>query len=166
MKIFLDTEFWEDGPGRPLQLISLGMHAQDGTELYVVNTDFDWGKCNNAWLHKNVRPGVGKGTPTFLAHANIDLVVLDWIKRLCPERKPEFWGYYSDYDWVLFCQIFGAMVDLPNIFPKYCMDIKQLAVMLGNPTLPEQAEGEHNALYDARWNRKAWEFLMGASKVA
>jgi hypothetical protein len=31
--------------------------------------------------------------------------------------------------------------------------------MLGNPKLPEQASGHHNALADAQWNRVAHEFL-------
>lgn len=75
-----------------------------------------------------------------------------------PER-PEFWGYYSSYDWAVFAQIFGTMMDLPKDFPMYCQDIKQWCDQLGNPKLPEQGKGEHNALADARWNKKAWEFL-------
>jgi hypothetical protein len=43
----------------------------------------------------------------------------------------------------------------------YTRDIKQLCDDLGNPKLPEQGEGEHNALYDARWNKLAYEFLTG-----
>lgn len=74
--------------------------------------------------------------------------------------KPVFWGYYADYDWVVFCQLFGTMMDLPKGFPMYCCDIKQWCDMLGNPKLPEQGKGEHHALADARWNRQAWEFLQ------
>ena len=73
--------------------------------------------------------------------------------------KPEFWGYFADYDWVAFCQIFGTMMDLPKGWPMYCRDIKQLADSLGNPELPTQSSTEHNALNDARWNKQAWEFL-------
>ncbi|WP_428743140.1 hypothetical protein [Tenacibaculum sp.] len=40
--------------------------------------------------------------------------------------KPEFYAYYADYDWVLFCWLFGRMVDLPNGFPMYCKDLKQM----------------------------------------
>jgi len=74
--------------------------------------------------------------------------------------KPVFWGYYSAYDWVVLCQLYGAMIDQPKGFPMYCNDIKQLCDYLGNPQLPEQGKGEHNALEDARWNKKAWEFLI------
>lgn len=37
----------------------------------------------------------------------------------------QFYGYYSDYDWVVFCWLFGKMIDLPKGFPKYCIDLKQ-----------------------------------------
>ena len=38
---------------------------------------------------------------------------------------PIFVGYYSDYDWVLFCSLFGTILDLPDTYPKYCIDLKQ-----------------------------------------
>ena len=38
---------------------------------------------------------------------------------------PEFYAYYADYDWVVFCQLFGTMMDLPREFPMYCVDLKQ-----------------------------------------
>ena len=41
-------------------------------------------------------------------------------------KNPEFYGYYSDYDWVAFCWLFGKMIDLPNGFPMYCIDLKQI----------------------------------------
>src|SRR5260370_5135562 len=53
---------------------------------------------------------------------------------------PEIWTYYGSYDWVVFCQIFGKMVDLPSGFPMYTRDIKQFCDMLGNPKLPEQGK--------------------------
>jgi len=37
----------------------------------------------------------------------------------------QFYGYYSDYDWVVFCWLFGRMIDLPKGFPMYCIDKKQ-----------------------------------------
>jgi hypothetical protein len=90
------------------------------------------------------------------------------VEEFCdPSRfgKPEFWGFYADYDWVVLCQLFGAMVDLPKGWPMYCRDLKQWADELGNPALPEQGKGEHHALADAKWNRQAWEFLAQYSKA-
>jgi hypothetical protein len=74
--------------------------------------------------------------------------------------KPEIWGYYADYDHVVFCQLFGAMIALPNGFPMYTKDIKQLCDDLGNPELPKQESGKHNALADARHNQVMHQFLM------
>jgi hypothetical protein len=108
---------------------------------------------------------------------------------------PKFYGYFSAYDWVLFCSLFGRMVDLPPGFPMYCSDLKQMldetlnnfdkvaalnsqieakyCVELYNmpfkerlewikkyiPSYPKQ-ENEHNALSDAKWNKKLYEFIL------
>lgn len=40
--------------------------------------------------------------------------------------QPEFYGYYADYDWVVFCSLYGRMMDLPKGFPMYCRDLKQI----------------------------------------
>lgn len=72
--------------------------------------------------------------------------------------KPEFWGYYADYDWVVFCQLFGAMIALPNGFPMYCRDLKQLLDEKGNPHF--QKDSIHHALNDAEWIRETYMALL------
>ena len=90
--------------------------------------------------------------------------------------NPEFYAYYADYDWVAFCWLFGKMIDLPNGFPMYCIDLKQelerLNETLGyncdakgksyrlqeKPNYPKQTNA-HNALADARWNYELYKFL-------
>lgn len=42
-------------------------------------------------------------------------------------------------DWVVFCQMFGTMLDLPNGWPMFCRDIRQFRSDKGNPQLPEQS---------------------------
>lgn len=42
-----------------------------------------------------------------------------------PKDKPQFYGYFADYDWVALCWLFGKMIDLPKGFPWYCYDLKQ-----------------------------------------
>lgn len=167
MKYFLDTEFVES-PGR-IDLISIGIVAEDGTEFYAEVSDFSG--TTNAWVDQNVIPHLWGfndnktsivkfvklgGTGGVLRKEQIGPAILDWIKY-----KPEFWGYYADYDWVVFCWLFGAMVDLPAGWPMYCNDIKQLAMSKGNTRLPEQSSTEHHALQDARWNKEAYTFLQG-----
>lgn len=92
-------------------------------------------------------------------HAQIKREILAFmdIKKY---GEPVLYGYYSAYDHVAFAQIFGTMMDLPQGFPMYTRDIKQMCDARGNPKLPEQHEGEHNALWDARWNKQAYEFLL------
>lgn len=44
-----------------------------------------------------------------------------------PNKYPniELYGYYSAYDHVALCWLFGKMVDLPTGFPMYTIDLKQ-----------------------------------------
>lgn len=44
--------------------------------------------------------------------------------QIAPDNT-EFYAYYADYDWVMFCSLFGTMMDLPKGFPMYCRDLKQ-----------------------------------------
>lgn len=97
----------------------------------------------------------------------------------------EFYGYFSAYDWVLFCSLFGTMANLPKGFPMYCKDLKQMkdaraklfrkklcerdtfddSTLEAQLSLMEQDEhypkisAEHNALADARFNRDLYHFL-------
>ena len=167
----MDTEFIEDG--KTIDLISIGIVAEDGREFYAENSEAELSRASD-WVHENVLPHLwarqadktkanlwsrdgGKG-------GLLDRRMLNFhVRAFCdPEAygKPEFWGYYADYDWVVLCQLFGTMMDLPKGWPMYCRDIKQLCDDKGNPSLPEQGKGEHHALADAQWNKQAWEFLQ------
>jgi hypothetical protein len=170
MRYWFDTEFIEDG--KTIDLISIGIIAEDGRDLYAESLDADLSKANE-WVRENVIAHLWSrqadkreaniwsrdvGIGGLLSRKNIARE----IEAFCdPETygKPEIWAYYADYDWVALCQLFGRMVDLPKGWPMYCRDIKQWADMLGGPRLPKQESGEHHALVDARWNRQAWEFL-------
>ena len=55
--------------------------------------------------------------------------------------QPEFYGYYADYDWVVFCWLFGGMIDLPSGFPMYCRDLKQELDKYKSDSLLMQKEG-------------------------
>lgn len=172
MKIWYDTEFMEDG--ERIILLSIGMVAEDGRELYFENADADRTKAN-PWVMEHIIPQLSVCRMADIAPK--DQTVHD-IRCDCPVRpmviirmhmeefcnpakygKPEFWGYYSAYDHVALCQIFGKMIDLPKDWPMYTNDIKQWAFMVGNPQLPSQDSQKHHALADARWNRSAFDFL-------
>ena len=158
MKYFLDTEFIESGPQAPIQLISIGLATEAGTDFYAENLDFNAADAN-PWVRENVLPHLFP--PKFRWPLSVLRErLLGFINKETPlGQTPEFWGYYADYDWVVFCQIFGTMADLPKGWPMYCRDLKQWCDVLGNPELPAQASREHNALNDARWNRSIYTFL-------
>lgn len=159
MKYFIDTEFLESGPWEPIVLVSIGIVAGDGREYYAISENFNPNAAND-WVKANVLPHLGTSERKPLA--KIAAEVFEFVSF--DVTRPEFWGYYADYDWVVFCQMFGAMINLPQGWPMYCRDLKQWADELGNPKLPEQTATEHNALNDARWNKTVWEFL--AERVA
>lgn len=155
MKYFLDTEFIESGPTKPIQLISIGIVREDGVEYYAISNEFHQEDAS-PWVRENVLAQLESHVPP----KPLALIASQILWLTGRDPKPEFWGYYSDYDWVVFCQIFGTMMDLPKGFPMYCRDIKQFCDDKGNPNLPEQGKGEHNALADARWNKVAYDYLM------
>jgi hypothetical protein len=170
VKYWLDTEFHEDGV--TIDLISIGIVAEDGREFYAVNQDAelhrvsDWVRKNvlvhlppysdPAWMTKNdIASGIARFTGVIGGEQP------DGTFGLAYDPSPiSFFAYYADYDWVVLCQLFGTMMNLPERFPKYCMDLKQLSVDVGSPKHPPQLEGEHNALADARWNRDLYALLM------
>lgn len=195
MKYFLDTEFLEGtqkkfiGRTKPtIDLISIGIVAEDGREYYAISSEFNlkeaWnryqtrtgqGDRNNIesreyWIRENVlfpifkeyyREVHGAHMPPFtygamktiidetgltreeIAHQVLCFVHKHIIKKyddhlafadeivesaytLHKEEPHEFYGYYADYDWVVFCWIFGNMMKLPSGFPMYCNDLKQM----------------------------------------
>lgn len=251
MKYFIDTEFIE-GVKKPLfgkkrhfiDLISIGIKAEDGREYYAISNEFNW-KDADDWVKENVLnnimheylksvngdirnmalsslEGVGIGNTTkiqkwigksnkqiaeevreFVSYSTATCengsgccLIVEPIKEDFENEHlhhkmvksydsiPEFYGYYSDYDWVLFCSLFGRMIDLPKRFPMYCKDLKQmldekafkrmnyvkgnsvglarheasLELIKSNPDYPIQKE-EHNALADAKWIFELYKFL-------
>lgn len=166
MRYFLDTEFLENPALRTIDLISIGIVAEDGREYYAINLDFDSGTADE-WVRSNVlaklppRPKRGKPLGGRRSHAwrTLDQIRSDVIEFIGKE-PPEFWGYYASYDWVVFCWLFGRLIDLPHGYPSYCRDIKQLMDYARVESIPFGSESEHSAISDARWNRKAHNWLM------
>lgn len=154
MNYFFDCEFNEQGTTRPIELISIGIVAEDGREFYAENADVDLSKLPE-WHQENVVPNL-KGGAFRMPHANIGSGVLNFMAG---DSKSVLWAFFGAYDWVLFCQLFGRMVDLPDALPGYFNDLRQamIHVMGGyfRPRIPVPGKA-HNALNDAHWNRLVW----------
>lgn len=163
MKYFLDTEFIESGPRMPIQLISIGIVAEDGREYYAISSEFNAADASE-WVQANVINHLE--SEDAVPSKAIGQIAEEIRAFVGDDKAIEFWGYYADYDWVVFAQIFGTMMDLPTGFPMYCRDLKQWCDQLGNPKLPEQSSTEHNALNDARHNYAMFRFLEGMSAGA
>jgi hypothetical protein len=166
MRYFIDTEFIDNG--RTVDLISIGIVAEDGRELYIEVEDIDWAKAD-PWVIENVRAFMWsheqppeifenwlldkKHAGGLMAHEDIAGVIEDF----CNPAKygyPQFWAWYGSYDWFLMCQIFGGFLKVPDMWPNMTNDLKQTHVRLGQPPLPKQQGKKHNALEDARWNKR------------
>lgn len=260
MKYFLDTEFLEGfnkslfGKSRHfIDLISIGIVAEDGREYYAISKDFDikaaWdahevipfltsknhstNDISEYWLrdnvlkpifeelhHKFVRENDYKGSVDMkFDYDNFQYLIKkygksnkqiatdimlfvwsdawqEWVglsdeffqrgKKYGWSSEPiQFYGYYSAYDHVVLCSLFGKMIDLPHDFSMYTIDLKQMldeyakgirnqifasrqisktatfeeALDYVKQSLPKQTN-EHNALCDAKYNRSLFEYLI------
>ena len=154
MRYWYDTEFDEDG--ETIILISIGIVCEDGRELLCISNDFDPERPND-WVKENVLPHLPPRTDKrWMSKEQIKHKVLEFFAG---DKKPELWADYGAYDWVVFSQIFGKMIDKPKKFPFNSMDTKQWWKQLGEPQLPEQVGTEHSALDDAKHSRAKWEAL-------
>jgi hypothetical protein len=176
MRIYYDTEFLEDG--RTIELISIGMVAEDGREYYAVNKDMPHKRiAKHDWLRQNVAPGLprlhgdarmyaGRGNPLALDWHHPDFKRRDLIAdevRAFIQATPDvqLWASYGAYDHVVLAQLWGPMIALPDGVPMWTNDLQQEAARFGltDADLPRQADGHHNALADARHNNVVAEFL-------
>lgn len=195
-----------------IDLISIGIVCEDGREYYAISNEYKYKKADK-WVQENVilpmyidevhgdmrnlyditnfQSAYGKSNKQIAE-------VVEWFIRrdhhvncktgeLVDDKThdpAEFYGYFADYDWVLFCSLFGRMIDLPKGFPMYCNDLQQTLVekanlqnqgwsipfekvslekrvdhIKNNTNYPKQ-KNEHNALADAKWNFELYKFLQ------
>jgi hypothetical protein len=166
-----------------IDLISIGIVSEDGREYYAICKDFDVDAAwDNDWLQENVLQSIWnewyqslsagfkyfygssyrftkKGFKKLLQEFGKSREQISNEIRCFIDNKSQvnFYAYYADYDWVVFCWLFGRMMDLPKGFPMYCKDLKQIMDSKGldsdwKDTNCPDPEGEHNALVDAKWN--------------
>lgn len=153
MRYFLDCEFIEDG--RTIDLISIGIVAEDGREYYAISNEFNERKASE-WVQKNVltslpprdfnfsdpsiSPRLKEEAKAWRSRQMIKEDLLIFFAGGLPDSQVEqdlywdeavkgleLWGEWCSYDWVAFCQIFGTMMDLPKEFPMRCRDVIQYA---------------------------------------
>lgn len=146
MEIFLDTEFTDFAYDR--QLISLGMVADSGEEMYI-ELPFEKKRCSEFVIH-NVIPLLGREP---LAACEVDEVrhrILNWFSIV--RRKEEVIEICSDSqsDWDLFLK--ALEYNLPS-YIKYKNIENNLVYMSMFDFWEKTGLPEHHALYDAKANK-------------
>ena len=157
MKYFLDTEFVEDG--ETIEPISLALVRENGSHLYIEFKFNEYKAIRNDFVRDRVLPHLKLPISQRMLRSEARDAILRFVG---PYDTPEFWAYYAAYDWVLFCQLFGSMVQLPDRFPKLCLDLQQEWLMRSpRPPKPPEPTQAHNALADAYWNLALYRVLRG-----
>lgn len=165
MRYFYDTEFIEDGV--TIDLVSVGVVAEDGREFYAISTEFDASKAG-PWVRRHVLPQLPRSTdPAWMDRRRLREELLRFLtsagdgRNGQPER-PELWAWVGAYDHVAVAQLWGDMTGLPQQLPRFTRELRQLWEFAGRPALPQQPAGAHDALVDARFNAVKYQICMQA----
>lgn len=183
MKYFYDTEFLENG--ETIELISIGIVAEDGREYYAVNTNMSASAIvNHEWLRENVWPylplrsyALSHGMHTVLDTGHKDVKYKSTIAKEVMEflqpnpedyRHTELWAWCGAYDHVALMQLWGTMSSVHGTgLPFYTHDLKSIHdLFLTDEQRDELRNLEfdgnaHNALDDARQLQQRYDYVNG-----
>ena len=158
MRYFYDTEFIEDGT--TIDLVSIGVVAEDGREFYAVSTEFDPTRAG-AWVRANVLPKLP--SPADRAWRSREQLRADLLTFLTDGAGDvELWAWIAAYDHVALCQRWGARPARPRALPRFTRELRQRWEDAGRPALPPPTSDAHDALADARLNRQRWDVIEAA----
>lgn len=149
MRYFYDTEFIEDG--RTIDLVSIGVVAEDGREYYAISSEFD-ARAAGPWVRANVLNQLPNPSSPLWKPRSVIRDELECFLLAPGAGDPELWAWVGAYDHVVFAQLWGDMTRLPRKIPRFTRELKQYWEMAGEPRLPRQDDGRHDALADARHN--------------
>ena len=151
MRYFYDTEFIEDG--RTIELISIGVVAEDGREYYAVSTEFDPERAGS-WVRANVLPKLPPpASQLWRSRRQIREELEEFFGVRSPQQATgpiELWAWVGAYDHVALCQLWGPMTALPPALPRFTRELRQLWEDRGRPRIPPRSRDAHDALVDAR----------------
>jgi len=155
-----------------IHLVSIGIKAEDGREYYAISNEFN-PKLADDWVKENVLRKLPESrfngsniqeVKLWKSNKKIAEEILDFVQEPfelanafiggdlnLKENDIQFYAYYADYDWVVFCSLFGRMIDLPKGFPMYCKDLKQI--------LDEKAKVELDRLLEEQKNEELLNFI-------
>jgi hypothetical protein len=156
VRYFYDCEFIEDG--LTIELVSIGVVAEDGREYYAVSTEFDPDRAIG-WVRDNVLDKLpSPADRVWRSRATIRDELLEFLTD--GPGPVELWAWYAGYDHVALCQLWGNMPALPRKIPRFTHELRQRWEELGKPTLPAPPADQHSALADARHNLGRWQAMQ------
>lgn len=152
-KVFFDTEF--TGLEKSSELISIGLISDCGKEFYAEVSDYDKSLVEgNQWIKENVIANL-KGGDFEMTKEQLKAALTEWFDQF---DKIEAWADVNQYDWVMFCDIFGSAFEIPGHIYYIPFDLVGLFREKGIDTdinreefsgIKKDAE-KHNALWDAK----------------
>lgn len=145
MKYFFDTEFafsvTRSGDAS-LDLISIGIVAEDGREYYGISTT-GVAKADK-FVREAVLPYLGAGRWL------LDSEIAEDVRQFVTDT-PEFWVYMGGFDYVLLSRMMGGFDCWPKGWPYLAYDLRQLLDFSGRGDIRQPDNAPHNAIEDARW---------------
>lgn len=155
-KVFMDCEF--TGLHQGTTLISIGMIAEDGRELYCELNDYDKTQIDD-WLKDNVIANLHNTNP--INTEQLRKAIEGFIE---PYDTVEIWSDCLSYDWVLFNQIWGHAFNIPKAIYYIPFDLCTLFKVKGiDPDVSREeyagmtkGSQKHNALWDAKVIRECY----------
>ena len=161
MRYFYDTEFIDNG--RIIDLISIGVAAEDGREFYAVSAEFD-PRSAGRWVRTHVLPKLpSPASPLWRSRRQIREDLEAFLGIDGPEPI-ELWAWVGAYDHVALCQLWGPKTSLPPQIPRFTRELRQVWEDLGCPRMPPRPRDTHDALVDARHNLRRYSLMMGGSE--
>lgn len=116
--------------------------AEDGREYYAVNHKGPYHA--NEFVRGHVLPHLGEPWKT-------EKDIAEDIKAFIGDDVPEFWGYFSDFDYVILSQTMGGFENWRSTWPYLAYDLRQLLDFKDMQGVSQEGDATHHALDDARW---------------
>lgn len=166
MKIFLDTEF--AGLYNGTQLISIGIIGETGNEFYKELNDYDKDKLD-PWIKENVVANLSGNPEVVTDMKGLKKSLTEWLvaQSAITGKQIEVISDCLSYDWVLFNEIFGGALNIPDCVNYIPTDICTMFRDRGiDPDISREefsgtgsSEEKHNSLYDAKIIKVCYEKL-------
>lgn len=148
MNIFLDTEFTDFGAA--MDLISIGLAADDNGTFYAERRDFDRSLCSD-FVRKVVLPQLGKKPHLIMPDNALADALVAWLVPY--ERHDAVICFDFDGDWNLMTRLLGhrvpAWLTCRNVY-------RNIDSLLVEQYRMDTGLSDHHALYDAQANRFAY----------